>query len=104
MTNTHIQPTYGTLSRLVGRELDVVASVLDGGGVVPLTLECLSTPVTFGGGTTYTVRLTGPVDAPLLPGFHRCHHGDLSFTLSLAWFASEVRFVHYEADLRETAA
>jgi hypothetical protein len=104
MTVTDIQPSYATLSCLVGREVRVVASVLDGGGIVPLTLEWLSTPVSFGGSTTYSVRLTGPTDAPLLPGRYRIRCGEITFVLSLTRFAREIRFVHYEACLSETAA
>lgn len=104
MTITHSTPTYATLSSLTGREVEVVADVLDGCGAVPVTLECLSTPVRCRGAMTYSVRLTGPADCPLLPGVYRIRQGDQSFVLALTWFAREIRFVHYEAYLSEPAA
>jgi Domain of unknown function (DUF6916) len=98
------EPSYATLSDLAGREVSVVPCVLDGGDPVPLTLECLTTPVSHHGGTSYSVLLTGPADAPLPPGRYLVQHGDATFVLSLERFAREMRFVHYEAYLTETAA
>ena len=51
----HVEPTYALLRALEGREVSVVASVLDGHGVVPLTLECLSAPVCWEGSVTFSV-------------------------------------------------
>ena len=98
------EPSYATLSDLEGREVSVVPCVLDGGNLVPLTLECLTTPVHDSGGTSFSVLLTGPAGAPLAPGRYLVHHGDSTFELSLEWFAREMRFMHYEAYLTETAA
>ena len=53
----HVVPSYAVLRTLVGDEVTVVASVLDGHGVVPLTLECLSSPVCWAGSVTFSVRL-----------------------------------------------
>jgi hypothetical protein len=97
----HIEPSYAALRALEGRVVTVVASVLDGHGVVPLTLECLSTPVCWDGSVTFSVRLTGPVDAPLVPGGYEVHHADTAFALSLFEVSRELRFVHYEAYLTE---
>ncbi len=97
----HVEPAYALLRRIEGSEVTVLASVLDGGGVVPLTLECLSSPVCWHGSVTYSVRLTGPADAPLVPGRYTVHHADLSFDLTLFEVARENRFVHYEAYLTE---
>ncbi len=72
----HVVPSYAVLRTLVGDEVTVVASVLDGHGVVPLTLECLSSPVCWAGSVTFSVRLTGPVDAHLVPGSYEVHHAD----------------------------
>ena len=97
----HVEASYAVLRALEGAEVTVVASVLDGGGVVPLTLECLSTPVCWDGSVTFSVRLTGPAEYRLVPGSYEVHHGDTAFTLSLFEVAHEVRFVHYEAYLTE---
>jgi len=97
----HVDPSYAVLRTLVGCEVTVVASVLDGHGVVSLTLECLSTPVWWDGSVAFSVRLTGPVDAHLVPGSYEVHHADTVFVLSLSEVARELRFVHYEAYLSE---
>ncbi len=97
----HVVASYAVLRTLVGDEVTVVASVLDGHGVVPLTLECLSSPVCWAGSVTFSVRLTGPVDAHLVPGSYEVHHADRAFVLSLSEVARELRFVHYEAYLSE---
>jgi hypothetical protein len=97
----HVDPSYAVLRALVGREVTVVASVLDGHGVVPLTLECLSSPVCWEGSVTFSARLTGPVDAHLVPGSYEVHHEDTAFVLSLSEVARELRFIHYEAYLTE---
>ena len=47
------------------------------------------------------MRLTGPVDAHLVPGSYEVHHAGTAFVLSLGEVAREVRFVHYEAYLTE---
>jgi hypothetical protein len=95
----HVQPTYAMLRSLEGSTVTVVASVLDGYGIVPLTLECLSCPIAWSGSVTYSVRLTGPVEARLVPGRYVAQHGDLVFVLSLFEVAHDVRTVHYEAYL-----
>jgi hypothetical protein len=97
----HIEPSYAALSALLGHQATAIAGVLDGGGTVPLTLECLSTPVSWGGAVTYSLRLTGPVDHRLSPGRYEVVTGDCSFVLSLFEVAQELRFVHYEAYLSE---
>ena len=97
----HVDPSYAVLRTLVGCEVTVVASVLDGHGLVPLTLECLSTPVCWAGSVTFSARLTGPVGAHLVPGSYEVHHADQAFVLSLSEVARELRFVHYEAYLTE---
>jgi len=99
----HVEPSYAVLHPLLGSEVRVLASVLDGGGVVPLTLECLSTPVSWGGAVTYSLRVTGPADHQLVPGRYELVHQDCTFVLSLFKVAEEVRFVHYEAYLSEAA-
>ncbi len=97
----HVGPSYAVLNTLVGCEVTVVASVLDGHGVVPLTLECLSSPVCWNGSVAFSVRLTGPVDAQLVPGSYEVQHAGTAFVLSLSEVARELRFVHYEAYLTE---
>ena len=97
----HIEPSYAALRPLVGSSVTVNASVLDGGGVVPLTLECLSTPVTWGGAMTYSLRLTGPAEHPLSTGRYEVVHAECSFVLSIFQMADEVLHVHYEAYLSE---
>ena len=97
------EPSYATLSDLEGREVSVVPCVLDGDGLVPLTLECLTTPVCHDGSTSFSVLLTGPAAEPLAPGRYLVQHGDSAFVLSLEWFAREMRFMHYEAYLTEAA-
>jgi len=97
----HIEPSYAALRPLLGSQVTVIASVLDGGGVVPLTLECLSTPVSWGGAATYSLRLTGPVENRLVDGRYEMVHAECTFVLSLFAVAEELRFVHYEAYLSE---
>ena len=99
----HVEPSYAVLHPLLGSEVTVMASVLDGGGVVTLTLEWLSTPVTWGGAVTYSLRATGPVEHRLAPGRYELVHADCTFMLSLFKVAEEVRFVHYAAYLSEPA-
>jgi hypothetical protein len=97
----HVEPSYAVLRPLLGSRATVLASVLDGGGEVPLTLECLSTPVAWGGAVTYSLRVTGPSDQRLVPGRYELVHPDCTFVLSLFAVAEELRFVHYEAYLSE---
>jgi hypothetical protein len=97
----HVEPLYAQLRPLLGTQVTVIASVLDGGGVVPLTVECLSDPVSWGGAMTYSLRLTGPVDRRLSPGRYEIVHAECSFLLSLFEVADEVLHVHYEAYLSE---
>ena len=96
-----MEPSYAVLRALVGREVTVVASVLDGHGVVTLTLECISNPVCWEGKVAFGARLTGSVDTALVPGSYEVRHGDVSFVLRLSEVAREMRFVHYEAYLTE---
>ena len=101
MTTTPMQrrvdPSYAVLRPLEGCEVTVVASVLDGHGLVPLTVECLSTPVSWGGSLAFGMRLTGPLGSPLVPGSYEVRHGDTTFDLTLSEIARDARFVHYEA-------
>ena len=99
----HMELSYTRLRPLLGTQVTVIASVLDGGGVVPLTIECLSTPVTWGGAMTYSLRLTGPVEHRLSPGRYEVVHAECSFVLSLFQVAGDVQHVHYEAYLSEAA-
>ena len=96
-----VEPTYAVLRDLLGRDATAIASVLDGGGAVTLTFEFLSTPVAWGGAVTYSVRLTGPAERPIVPGRYELVHGELSMVLSLYPVAEDTRFVHYEAYLGE---
>jgi hypothetical protein len=97
----HMEPTYSALRPLLGGHVTECASVLDGGGVVPLTLESLSTPVSWGGATTYSLRLTGPTDVRLSQGRYELVHAECSFVLSLFQVAEDALQVHYEAYLSE---
>ena len=99
----HIQPSYAALSTLLGGQATVIAGVLDGGGLVPLTLEDLSTPVVWGGAMTYSVRLTGPPERRLSPGRYELVHAECSFVLSLFPVAADTAHAHYEAYLSEAA-
>ena len=99
----HVEPSYTRLHPLLGTQVTVIASVLDGGGVVPLTVECLSDPVTWGGAMTYSLRLTGPADQRLSPGRYEMVHTECSFVLSLFQVAGDVQHAHYEAYLSEAA-
>jgi hypothetical protein len=103
MTPIHryMEPSYAALRPLLGSQVTVNASVLDGGGVVPLTLESLSTPVSWGGATTYSLRLTGPAGRSLSHGRYEVVHAECSFVLSLFQVADEATAVHYEAYLSE---
>jgi hypothetical protein len=97
----HMDPSYSALRPLLGSSVTVSASVLDGGGVVPLTLESLSTPVSWGGATTYSLRLTGPTDVRLSQGRYEVVHTECTFVLSLFQVAEEAMHVHYESYLSE---
>jgi hypothetical protein len=97
----HVEPSYAVLRPLLGTHATVLASVLDGGGEVPRTLEWLSTPVAWGGAVTFSLRITGPSDHRLVPGRYELVHPECTFVLSLFAVAEELRFVHYEAYLSE---
>ena len=97
----HMEPSFAALRPLLGTHVTVNASVLDGGGVVPLTMESLTTPVTWGGAMTYSLRLTGPVDHRLSTGRYEVVHAECSFVLCLFQVADEALHVHYEAYLSE---
>jgi hypothetical protein len=97
----YIEPSYSALSPLVGTEVTVMASVLDGGGVVSLTLDWLSAPVTWGGAMTYSLRLTAPEGQRLSLGRYEVVHPDCSFVLSLFPMATGTPAAHYEAYLSE---
>ena len=56
----------------------MVASVLDGDGLVPLTLECLSDPVAGAGSVTFSVRVTCPVARASVPGRYEVLHATCS--------------------------
>ena len=100
----HVQPTYAALGPLLGSHVTVIAGVLDGGGVVPLLLESLSAPVSWGGATTYSLHLTGPAGVRLSPGRYEVVHPECTFLLSLFHVADEATQVHYEAYLSEASA
>ena len=97
----HVEPSYAVLRPLLGSRATVLASVLYGGGQVTLTLECLSTPLAWGGAVTYSLRVTGPTEHRLAPGRYELVHPDCTFVLALFPVAEELRFVHYEAYLSE---
>ena len=97
----HIEPSYAALRPLLGSSVTVNASVLDGGGVVPLTIEFLSTPVTWGGAMTYSLRFTGPVDQRLSTGRYELVHAECSFVMSLFQLVEDAQPMHYEAYLSE---
>ena len=96
-----VEPTYAVLRDLLGSDVSVIASVLDGHGAVTLTVEYLSLPVAWGGAVTYSVRLTGPVEHRMVPGRYEVVYGELSLVLSLYPVAEDLRHVHYEAYLGE---
>ncbi len=95
-----IDPSYAELAQRTGQPMEVQVD----GGRVRLWLECLSTPVTFDGHTTFTVRLTGPVQCPLGPGAHLLSTAKGEFMLVLEAVARDVRHLHYESYLTENAA
>ncbi len=94
--------TYADVIGLVGHQVAVSQHA-----GVELTVECVSTPETFAGLTSYSIRLTGPTGHPLPAGTHVLHAGGRSFELDLDAVARDLRYLHYEAfrvELRETAA
>jgi hypothetical protein len=101
MPTTLIDPSYAELADLSGQPVSV--RVADG-STVDLWLECVSTPVSFDGHSSYSIRFTGPAGAALTPGDHVLHsrHGD--FQLDLEPVGRDVRYLHYEAYRIEAAS
>jgi len=97
MPGTIVEPSYDGLTGLAGQQVAVV----EDGESVELTLECVSTPVTFEGYTSFDVILTGPVDHALASGAHLLRAGNTEFWLGLVRVARDMRYLHYEAHLVE---
>jgi len=95
-----IDPSYAELTDLAGQPVEALVDH----GTVSLWLECVSSPVTFDGHTSYSVRLTGPVQAALGPGAHVLRTAKGEFMLVLEAVGYDLRYVHYEAFLTEPAA
>jgi hypothetical protein len=99
MTALLLEPSYATLSYLTGQPVQVLS---EGGGTVELWLECLSSPVTFAGNTSYSVRLTGPAHDVLPTGAQLLRTTQGELVLVLEPVARDLRHQHYEAFLTET--
>ncbi len=95
-----IDPSYVELTYLAGQQVDAMVDA----GSVRLWLEHVSTPVTFAGRLSFSVRLTGPVDKPLSPGAHLLSTAQGEFMLVLEPVAHDLRHAHYEAFLTEAEA
>ncbi|HQR25707.1 MAG TPA: hypothetical protein PLP61_01600 [Nocardioides sp.] len=96
MQTTLSVPSYADLVGLVGQPVQVLDDV-----GLELTVECLSTPVTFAGLTSYSVRLTGPSGRHLAPGRHPLRSSTAHFELVLEHIGSDLRYQHYEAFRQE---
>lgn len=88
--------SYAELTALVGRPFTADAGT-------ELVLEHLSTPWACDGQVSYSLLLTGPVDQELARGDYRLEDGEVTLALCLEPVARDVRFVHYEASVCETA-
>ncbi|CUR59714.1 hypothetical protein NOCA2670011 [metagenome] len=98
MPSMLIDPSYAQLSHLAGQQVDAMVE----GGCVRLWLEHVSTPATFADLSSFTVRLTGPVDQPLIPGVQLLSSERGDFVLMLEAVAADIRHLHYEAFLVES--
>jgi hypothetical protein len=78
----------------------VEACAVDGGGLVPLTVDSATAPLTVDGWTTYAVRLVGSADLRT-PGRHRAFLHGLGFTLSLTRESVSGNRVTYSAFVME---
>jgi hypothetical protein len=100
MPTTLIDPSYAELADLAGQPMSVV---VDDGSTVSLWLECVSTPVSFGGHTSYSIHFTGPATAALGAGEHVLRAADGDFQLNLEPVGRDMRYLHYEAFLTEAS-
>jgi hypothetical protein len=78
----------------------VEACAVDGGGLVPLSVDSTTAPVTVDGWTTYAVRLVGGTNL-MTPGRHRAHLHGLSFTVTLTRESMTENQVTYSAFVME---
>jgi hypothetical protein len=101
MDTSYTRPTYETLLGLRGRALAVVPEPCRLVDDFVLVLEDLSTPWEYDGVMTFEARFTGPAGHPLQPDFYRLRSGDQVFVLHLDVVATDVRYVHYAAELSQ---
>lgn len=101
MDTSYTTPTYQTLLGHRGRALAVVPEPCRLVDDVELVLEDLSTPWEYDGVLTFEARFTGPAGRPLQADFYRLRSGDQVFVLHLDVVATDVRFVHYAAELSQ---
>jgi hypothetical protein len=75
---------------------------VDGGGVVSLTVESATQPLTVDGWTSCSVRLVGRTDSEVrTPGRHRAYHQGRAFTITLTRLARRGSLVAYGAFVLE---
>lgn len=101
MNTSYTKPTYQTLLGHQGHALVVIPEPCRLIEPVVLVLEDVSTPWDYDGVMTFEARFTGPAGQPLQPDFYRLRSGDDVFVLHLDVVATDVRFVHYVAELSQ---
>jgi len=80
----------------------VEACAVDGGGLVTLTVDSASQPVTVDGWTTFDARLVGPTEEAIsTPGLHRAYHAGRAFSVNLTQVARRGNLVAYSAFVLE---
>jgi len=84
------------------QEVWIEACEVDGGGIVALTVDSATEPLTFDGWTTFSAQLLGPADAQLMtPGRHRAYHAGRAFTINLTRLSRRGSLVSYAAFVLE---
>ena len=86
----------------VDQPMVVEACAVDGGGLVELTVESASQPITVDGWTSCSVRLVGRSGAQVrTPGLHHVYHQGRAFNVTLTRLARRGSLVAYAAFLLE---
>jgi hypothetical protein len=80
----------------------VETCAVDGGGLVSLTVESASMPVTVDGWTTFQARLVGSAESAIkTPGRHRAYHAGRAFWVNITPQSRRGSLVAYGAFVLE---
>jgi hypothetical protein len=87
---------------LTDQPLWVEVCAVDGGGLVSLSVDSASQPVTVDGWTTFRAGLVGSADGAIsTPGLHRAYHAGRAFSVNLTQVARRGSLVAYAAFVLE---